>query len=359
MSQFEPLVTVGIALYNGSPYIQSAIRSILDGTYQNLELIVLDDGSSDNSIEIVREFSDSRIRILRNQQNQGLVNVRNQIMSQAGGDYLAWLDQDDIAMPNRLTSQINFMQKNSSVGVCGSWTVFKTLKPYGEFLTWRVKMPTKPRFIRAAIPFTNPLSFSTVTMRLERFRDHGLFFRPEFGNSLDYDMWRRAAELMDISSLPEYLGEYRIHPEQTSAGDKLFEMQQHAWKVQKEALSVTLGIHVDDHDSKHIHQQLGANELPMFTLKYLRELGNWITFLTETNSTVGSYDQRAFSAIAARQWLKSLWYARKSLTITKSIQLAATSRSVAGLHLIDLALGSKMAVDGRNSVADFREQGQN
>ena len=104
-----PLVSVLMPAFNVEKYIESAIESILDQSYLNFELIILDDGSIDQTRKLIDQYSDSRIKKMYHDQNMGLVLTRNQLVSSASGRYIAFLDADDLAMPERLQVQVNFL----------------------------------------------------------------------------------------------------------------------------------------------------------------------------------------------------------------------------------------------------------
>jgi glycosyltransferase involved in cell wall biosynthesis len=345
-----PLVTVGMAVYNGERYLRSSLLSILRGNYPNIEVLILDDGSTDSSIEIVSAISDSRVTVMRNIRNEGLVGVRNRILREANGVYLAWLDQDDIAYPDRLVRQVSVLESAPHVGACGTWTMYRTHEPSGEQWLRHVPMPLDHDLIRATVPFSNPLSFNTAVMRLSMFTDCQLEFRPAFGNCLDYDMWSRAADVMELRNVPEYLGEYRLHLDQTSRGDAAVAMSESAWMVQTEVLLRNLGIDVGN-DGQHIHRQLTSAPWTIASKARLREAGSWLRQLEHANSVSRIYAERSFGNAIARQWARALWYSRQQIGVAGTLQLAASPGKSAGLGYADLANGGMAALDGKSELA--------
>ena len=107
---------------NGSTHINEAIDSILNQSFTNFELLIIDDGSKDSTITKIRTYNDSRIHLILNQKNIGQSKTLNKGLDMARGEYIARMDQDDISMPDRLKKQVEFMEANSNVDVCGSWT---------------------------------------------------------------------------------------------------------------------------------------------------------------------------------------------------------------------------------------------
>jgi len=116
----QPLVSVGMPLYNGEKYLKEAIDSILNQTYSNIDLVVVNDGSADNSVALVEAYDDPRIRLFHNDQNRGVSYTRNRIIEFAKGDYLAWMDCDDISLPQKIERQVELMESNKNIGVCGT-----------------------------------------------------------------------------------------------------------------------------------------------------------------------------------------------------------------------------------------------
>ncbi len=349
MSVREPLVTVGMATYNGGEYLTESIRSVIESSYPNIEVLIVDDGSTDDSVAIAQGIGDHRIRIISNDLNSGLVRTRQQIMQEAQGTYLAWLDQDDIAYPNRIASQVAFLEGHVQVGACGSWTMHRVMKPYGAEPLYKQHSQGRNAEIHASMPFANPISFNTATLRISAFRQHNLGFREEFGNSLDYDMWSRASDVMELINLQKFLGEYRIHPGQTSQGLALERMRQASWAVQCEVLERNLAVLIDV-DSDHVHRRITLTPHLLLSETEVVECGTWLRFLIEKNRAMGKYDQRAFDNAASRRWLICLFYLSRAVGTTKAIKIAAASRSITGLDTGNLLRGFHDLLQNRRSA---------
>jgi len=339
-----------MATYNGAEYLEKSLRSILDSTYSNIELLIVDDGSTDHSVAIAKRNDDSRIRIISNHLNSGLVRTRQQIMQEARGTYLAWLDQDDIAYPNRIASQVAFLERNERVGVCGSWTLHRVHEPSGkEWLRKSRAFPGGHAEIRASMPFICPISFNTATMRISAFRHYDLRFREEYGNTLDYDMWSRAVDVMELRNIQEYLGEYRVHPSQTSRGPAADRMLQTAWSVQRGVLERNLGVQLDT-DPDHVHRRMTLTARLLVAESDAIEVGTWLRFLLERNRATGAYRERAFESVISRQWVLCLLHVSRGIGITKAIKLAGASRSIAGLRTNNLSYGVTSLLQNQGSA---------
>ena len=139
-----------MSVYNAEKYIEEAIQSVLNQTYNNFEFIIINDGSEDNSLEMLKNFlADDRI-ILIDRENKGLVSSLNEGILKSKGNFIARMDADDICLPNRFEEQLNFMKKNSDVGVCGSWIeLLETFKTK----TW--KIPCNDQRLKAELLFSS------------------------------------------------------------------------------------------------------------------------------------------------------------------------------------------------------------
>ena len=117
----KPLVSVVMPLYNAEKYVGEAVESVLSQSYTNFELIIVNDASTDKSVAQVKRIVDRRIVIIENEKNLGIVASRNRGLALAKGKYIAVLDSDDIALPNRLEKQEAFLEANPEYGICGSY----------------------------------------------------------------------------------------------------------------------------------------------------------------------------------------------------------------------------------------------
>jgi len=114
-------VSIVMSVYNAQKYLDEAIESILNQTYSNFEFIIINDGSTDKSLEIIENYAkkDSRIIVI-NRENKGLIYSLNEGIRKANGKYIARMDADDISLPQRLEKQVEFMEKNKNIGICGT-----------------------------------------------------------------------------------------------------------------------------------------------------------------------------------------------------------------------------------------------
>ena len=196
----QPLVSVIIPTYNKSQYLREAIKSVLNQTYKNIEVIVVDDGSTDNTKEIVESFNDSRI-IYIFQENKGPAIARNTGIKKAQGEYIAFLDSDDLWLKEKLEKQVDFMEKNSEIGLLGTGCYEVTDK--GKIIGKKI-FPIKNKILQKDLIKYNSFIQSSVMIRKEVFDKVGLYDK-SFRESEDYELWLRIAENYKIANLAEPL----------------------------------------------------------------------------------------------------------------------------------------------------------
>jgi glycosyltransferase involved in cell wall biosynthesis len=236
MSQLQdPLVTVSMPAFNSERYLAEAIQSILDQTYSNFELLILDDGSTDSTRKIIQSFSDSRIVPILCDHNRGLIEARNDIAKRAKGKYIALMDADDKAMPDRLELQVRYLERGI-VDICGG----SHLSLFED--SGRLKK-SKERYtdsdIRALLTVYCPLSNPCVMAKTEVFNE--LPYKAENRHAEDYCVWIEAAKSgYRFGNLKETLIIYRVHPGQVSVLKK--NEAAHVAKLAKQSYLDFLGI---------------------------------------------------------------------------------------------------------------------
>jgi len=124
MRKEDPLVSVLMPAYNSEKYIAQAIQSILNQTYENFELCIINDGSTDNTAAVIHQFKDPRIVLVNRRENRGLVETRNSLIEMAQGQYIAYLDNDDIAFPDRLEKQVAFLEAGNADLCSGAYETY-------------------------------------------------------------------------------------------------------------------------------------------------------------------------------------------------------------------------------------------
>ena len=203
-----PQTTVLIPTYNCAKYILQTIKSVLSQSYTDCELLIIDDGSVDNTESIVKEIKDSRIIYLKNPKNLGIVKTLNRGIKLAKGKYIARMDADDVMVGNRLQEQIEFLEVNPDYGMVGGW--HQMIDADGNKLRL-LRTPENYDNIRLALLFRNQFAHAAITMRTELARQ--LKYSQEFIYTEDYDLWCRLAEVSRVANLQKVFLHYRWYPE--------------------------------------------------------------------------------------------------------------------------------------------------
>lgn len=202
------LVSVIIPTYNRAHFIKAAIQSVLEQTYSNLELIVVDDGSTDNTHDVVKLITDDRLLYIQ-QSNRGRSNARNHAISLARGKYIAFLDSDDIYLPNKIELQVNYLKNHSDVGMV--YTSAYCINEQGEMLIHRYEANVSG-FIYENIAFFVPVTITLPTvMTYKTVLNQVGGFDEKMHRFEDTDMWRRISKIYRINAIPEFTCLLRTH----------------------------------------------------------------------------------------------------------------------------------------------------
>lgn len=203
-----PFITILMASYNEEQSISSAILSIVNQTYKNWELIVIDDGSSDDTAKIVMHFqkSDNRIKLIRNKTNIGLAQSLNRGIGLSQGKYIARMDADDISYPERLQLQAEFLDAHSEIAVVGGNA--ELFDESGDFIR-KTNMPISPQEIKRSIIKMNPMIHPSVMYRRE-FIQAMEGYDSKLRKKQDYDLWLRGSSMYQFANLKEVIIRYTI-----------------------------------------------------------------------------------------------------------------------------------------------------
>lgn len=220
-SQF-PLVSVLIAAYNVEKYIEDSIRSVMNQTYKNLQIIIVNDGSTDNTNQIIERLmiEDSRILKVNNESNIGFIGSLNVGLNYVNGEYIARTDADDIAKPDWIEKITSAMFKNPNIIAMGSHleiiSISGELNKYNKTGDiWKHSLEHE-NIIRDML-FYNPMHNNTMIMKSEVYKKHHLTFDYNYKYAEDYKFWFEVSKLGELANFPEALVYYRLHENQTSS----------------------------------------------------------------------------------------------------------------------------------------------
>ncbi len=219
-NNLTPNISVIMSVYNGEKYLKDAIESILNQTYTDFEFIITNDNSKDNSQDILEEYAkkDNRIKLFTSKKYHGMVTCLNNMLSISKGKYIARMDADDISLPERLKKQIEFLENNPNISVCGAWYVNITVEG-NKINTVRFYETNDELFNNfvLSVPVANPLSMMNKSFLLK----HQIKYKTEFIFCEDYKLW---LDIFDrggkFYNLQETLLYYRNHDHQLSKSKK-------------------------------------------------------------------------------------------------------------------------------------------
>lgn len=195
-----PKLSVILPVYNDESNIKQAIQSILNQSFIDFELIIINDGSTDSSPKIINSFSDHRIRMI-NQSNMGIVPSLNKGIINSQGEYIARMDSDDISDPTRFSKQLEFLENNSDYGVVGSACLI--VDDNGNMIK-HFNVPIYDKDVRNALIWRNPLVHSSIVMRKSDLIKVGLYSN-YFSGAEDYELWFRMINVCKIANIDQEL----------------------------------------------------------------------------------------------------------------------------------------------------------
>lgn len=209
-----PLVSVVLPVHNGEGWLADAIGSVLAQTFDDLELVIVDDASTDRSLEVVSSFTDPRISILRLTENVGLATALNRGIDQARAGLIARHDQDDISAPDRIQRQVSRLQAEADLVLVGTWATIVRPTPRGD---WEVvghhRHPVTDSQLRLRLLWNNPFVHSSVVFRRAAFEAAGGYGADPVDNwPEDYDLWSRMMDQGRLANVATELVTYRETP---------------------------------------------------------------------------------------------------------------------------------------------------
>jgi len=271
-------ISVVMPAYNAEKYLAVAIESILWQTFTDFEFIIVNDGSTDHSLDVVKSFSDMRIKIIDTKTNMGNYAARNKGHRVACGKYICVMDADDIAFPHRLARQYAFMEQNPDIGIAGS-----CLKYVGS--NQIVFREPEYELNKIKLLKNNYICHPSIIMRQKFLRKYNLLYDESFWYAGDYDLMVRASAIFPVVNTKDVLLNYRWTSEQLS-GSSVKKYAPERDKVRMQQLD-NFGITATLHE-KQIHLQL-LNSLPI-NAKFKFEALQWLQKLSEANRKVKFYN---------------------------------------------------------------------
>ena len=307
-------VTVLMPVYNGEHYVARAVKSILDQTFGDFEFLVINDGSTDRSVDIIREFGDPRIRVV-DTENQGVAAALCLGMEMARGAYIARMDADDECLPDRLAIEKRCLDEYDDIAVVHGSVEYIDAEGMPLNLKWDTghsNIDTK-----WLLNWKNIIMHSTVMMRASVLNAHALNYRIEMNRAEDFDLWNRVACISDFMYLPDALIKYRVHSENISNSspmDLQFDAQSRVIKenFQRYGVELTSGI---AHELVVISGAARINPITYYYKNINGRLHSIAAELLNKFCTAHALEKKALDETQADQYLR---WARYMLNTSRS-----------------------------------------
>ena len=221
-------ISVVTAVYNGADFLQEAVESVLQQTEENFEYIIVNDGSTDHTQEILDQIKDPRVKLIHQVKNQGAARCLKLAIQQASGDWIAIQDADDVSLPSRLQKQAAFLKNNQAIGLVGSY----------------IQCISSPELKRRALATERHINTENSDLYYGSSFCHGTFmfskalyqqiggYAPKYQIAYDYDLLMRFQGITKIKKIPEVLYHYRLHPDSLSNHNLL--------KTNRESLEISI-----------------------------------------------------------------------------------------------------------------------
>jgi glycosyltransferase involved in cell wall biosynthesis len=236
-------ITVLMPVYNAEKYILEAINSILNQTCRDFVLLIINDGCTDGTMEIIEGIDDPRIQIIHNEQNLKLIATLNKGLSLIETEFMARMDADDFSFPERLEVQLAFMRANPDVGACGTW--YDNIWPDGSERKGGRYLPSHEEILFKNL-YQLHIIHGTTMIRMSVIRDNNLKFDASFPHAEDYDFFTRMAAVSKLYNIQKPLYKIRHHGE--SVSKKFSDIQESGSNKVKKSLFKQIGVEVSDED---------------------------------------------------------------------------------------------------------------
>lgn len=303
----NPLVSVVMCEHNTHvEFLKEAVESILNQTYSNFELIFVDD-KSNTDYSSLQCFKDKRIRLIKNEQNIGLAASRNVGIDASKGKYIAIMDTDDIAEPQRFEKQVEFMENNDKVVVCGTW-----FKMFGDKTATIRRIIDDTEYYRCCLLFGNdPTVLNPSTMiRKSTLVDNGVRLDERLKTAEDYRLWTMISKYGEVTNLKEILMNYRIRKGQMSEVNRTRDLSNNGWLIIGTQLR-DLGMQIDEAKEKFIRTNFESKKVKAYKyFKFLKEISN-------LNKESKIYNQEKLDKRIRYQWVQKIYCTKNIFSIIK------------------------------------------
>lgn len=291
-----PKITVLMPALNAGEFLADTLRSIWAQTFGDFELLVVDDGSTDRTPEILAACRDPRLRVLRNETRRKLAGALNRGLDEARGEFVARMDADDLMRRDRLARQMAYLSRHPEVGCCGG-----RAQTFGAETDSILRFPLAVDQVKAFSLFYTPFAHPTVMFRRDWFAREGLRYDGSFYPTEDYELWARALMRFPCGNLRQILVDYRMHGTSMTGGE-WSDMDAQTVRVQRGILA-QLGLTPTEEDL-HLHRAASMGRLPAREDSFHRAEA-WLLNLESANQKKPIYSPPALAGILNYVWFRT------------------------------------------------------
>ncbi len=292
----SPRITVFMAAYNAGDFISESIQSVLEQTFEDFELLIVNDGSIDHTVQAIQFFTDDRIRLIHNERNMGLVYTRNRVLEEARGTYIAILDSDDVAFPDRLQLQYDYMITHPHVALCSAHAML--IGENGEALDQQFTVTTSDH-INMELLFGNPFINSNAFFKTSVIKDLNGY--QNYAPAEDFELFFRMSEKYALANIDSVLVKYRIHVKNSSSVQSLA-LKENELRIIKK-MEDSLGMKASK-SLMAIHFSLFHRQYHEYAFKDYLSL---YSAMKVGNTRVKKFPVDQFNAFLFKQWYELLW----------------------------------------------------
>ena len=293
-----PRVSIIMPAYKTARFIRAAIDSVLAQTYKNFELIIVDDCSPDDCAAICQSYSDTRLRLVSLPENRGLAGARNAGIEFAQGEFIGFLDSDDVAVPKRLALQLAYFESYPNCILLGGG--YKRMHEDGELLPGENLFSLPSPAIRPMLLLRNNFNASTVTLRRSALPAGG--FRSIFAEDYDFISRMTLTSTGELANLPVVLAHYRINPGSLSNTTRRASVRDALWEIQA-AMLCRLGLQAST-EEREAHQIISFASYDGIDFELLQRVDRWMRKLLEANTRTRQYNDPDFRMALGDAWFR-------------------------------------------------------
>ena len=311
----QPSITVLMPNYNNAPFLREAIDSILQQTFANFIFLIIDDGSTDSSVEIIKGYRDQRIKLLKKPTNSGIVDALNLGLQHIETKYMVRMDGDDLSTPDRLELLHDYMERNPKIDICGS----QMLLFGNENVIARYELV--PDRIKSQLIFNTPVSHASSIIKTSLLISNQIFYRKTHPYMEDYDLFFRIKDKAIFGNIDKVLYHYRILTHNSTLKNM------HTLYARKKAMfkDVISELEIDPTEENLTkHLECFVDPAVSFPIRAYKE---WLNTLIVHNKKKCIYPEKALEAILEERW-KQFFFKVVPLPVNKSIQYFFLSKTI-------------------------------